>query len=422
MQNATILPCASWRLLVMATMMVTFGAVLPGTRSHAQQAPPPAEQTQSKAFSIERLEQLAAPIALYPDALMSQVLMASTYPLEVVQAARWVGANPKVAGKALEDAMQSQPWDASVKSLTTFPSVLQMMNDKLDWTQQLGDAFLGQQKELLAAVQSLRQRADKSGNLKTTKEQKVTKTESGSQTYYVIEPQSPTAVYVPAYNPSVVYGSWPYPAYPPYAYYPPGYVAGSALWFGAGVVAGAALWGNCNWGRNEVNVNVERYNQFNRTNISNSNWQHNVEHRKGVPYSNANVANQYKNAAQDAASREQYRGRAEAGRQDLKAPSTQQAARQATQQRPAQQPAGTNARSQTGEKAKSAQPMQQKQAAQGGQRQPSAFDGAGSGSQVKKESARGQQSRTASQAGHAARQAPAAGRSGGGGGGGGRGR
>ena len=169
------------------------------------------EQSQSK----EKLEQLVAPIALYPDPLLSQVLMASTYPLEVVQAAPWAKANPNVKGNALEDTMQKQPWDASVKSLTAFPSVLEMMNDKLDWTQQLGDAFLAQQQDVMAAVQTLRERADKAGNLKTTKQQKVSKGSSGGQSYIEIEPQDPSVVYVPAYDPNEVYGTWPYPSIPP---------------------------------------------------------------------------------------------------------------------------------------------------------------------------------------------------------------
>src|SRR5437016_9066820 len=202
-----------------------------------------AQQADTQTISKERLEQLVASIALYPDALLAQVLMASTYPLEVVQAQRWVQSNPKVTGKALEDAMQKQPWDASIKSLAPFPTVLAMMSEKLDWTQQLGDAFLAQHQDMMAAIQALRQRAENSGSLQTTKEQKVTKSGSGAQTYIVIEPSDPSVVYVPAYDPATAYGTWPYPSYPPYTYYPPGYVAGSALWFAGGVAVGAALWG-----------------------------------------------------------------------------------------------------------------------------------------------------------------------------------
>ena len=211
----------------------------------------PAAQAQnngSAPLRQDEIEQLVAPIALYPDALVAQILMASTYPLEVVNAARWVKTNPEVKGKALEDAMQLQSWDPSVKSLTAFPQVLAMMNDKLDMTQKLGDAFLAQQKDVLDAVQRLRARAEQAGNLKSGKEQTVSTVQEGGQTVIKIEPANPTVVYVPTYNPTVVYGTWPYPAYPPYYYYPPGYVAGTALFsFAVGVAVGNALWGNCNW-------------------------------------------------------------------------------------------------------------------------------------------------------------------------------
>src|SRR6516162_10119023 len=203
--------------------------------------------------SAAQLEQLVAPIALYPDALLSQVLMASTYPLEVVAAARWSQANTGVTGQALEDAMQKQPWDPSVKALTAVPQTLQMMNDKLDWTQELGDAFLAQQANVLDAVQRLRARADAAGQLKTTEHQTVTKTAAPSATgrssaqpnvsaapgsvaaapatYYTIASTNPDEYYVPIYNPAVVYGVWPYPDYPPYYWYPPGYYPGTGLAF-----------------------------------------------------------------------------------------------------------------------------------------------------------------------------------------------
>ena len=199
MQVALFRASAAFRIVSIAvTALLVADPLLEAALAQEAQS----EQTQE--FSKEKLEQLVAPIALYPDSLLSQAFMASTYPLEVVQAARWVKANPKVKGKALEDAMQKQPWDASVKSLTAFPTVLDMMNDKLDWTQQLGDAFLAQQQDVLAAVQTLRERADKAGNLKTTKQQKVTKGSSGAQSYIAIEPQDPSVVYVPAYDPNEV--------------------------------------------------------------------------------------------------------------------------------------------------------------------------------------------------------------------------
>jgi len=289
---------------------VALGLSLPGWSQDAAQPAP---------FKKEEIEQLVAPIALYPDSLVAQILMASTYPLEVVEAARWAKANPSVKDKALEDAMQKQKWDPSVKSLTAFPSVLTMLNEKLDMTQKLGDAFLGQQKEVMAAIQGLRAKADKAGNLKSSKEQTVTTAQEAGSTVIKIEPAQPNTVYVPTYNPTSVYGPWPYPAYPPYYYYPPGYAPGAALFtFTAGVVIGSALWGNCNWGGGNVNINVNKYNNFNKTNISNGNWNHSAEHRKGVEYRDKGSQDKFgKGQRAGADSREQFRGRAEQGRQDI---------------------------------------------------------------------------------------------------------
>ena len=252
---------------------------LPAT---AQSSAPAQPSGPVAAFTPEQLEQVAAPIALYPDPLLAQVLMASTYPLEIVQAARFVKANPNLTGDQLNEKLKDQTWDDSVKSLTSFPQVLDLLNEKLDWTQKLGDAFLADEKGVLDAVQRLRARAQAEGNLKTTSEQTVTvepaaaappATTSGSQTVVVqqptsvikIEPASPQVVYVPSYNPTVVYGAWPYPAYPPYSPYPPGYAWGAAaLSFGVGMAVGAAVWGNCNWGGGNVDVDVNRNSNFTR--------------------------------------------------------------------------------------------------------------------------------------------------------------
>jgi hypothetical protein len=284
-----------------------------------------------KSFKQEELEQLVAPIALYPDSLVAQILMASTYPFEVVQAGKWAKKNKDLKGDALTKALEKENWDPSVKSLVNFPQVLDMMNDKLDWTQELGDAFLAQQKEVMDTVQKLRAKAEAEGNLKTTKEQKVV-VEKETQTI-VIESASPEVIYVPTYNPTVVYGTWPYPAYPPYYYYPPGYAAGAALFsFGVGVAVGAAwgyAWGNCNWRGGDVNVNINRNTNFNnnidRSKYQNTTgkggkgeWKHNPEHRKGVSYRDQATAQKFdRGASRDAKSRESFRGRAEAGRQDI---------------------------------------------------------------------------------------------------------
>ncbi len=301
-----------------------FVAILALLLSFVLTVSPSRSQDEAKPLTKEELEQLLAPIALYPDALLAQVLMASTYPLEVVTAARWVKANPKVTGKALEDALQKQSWDPSVKSLVAIQQALQMMNDRLDWTQQLGDAFLAQKEDVMAAIQSLRARAKAAGKLDSTKEMNVSTTTSTAPPppgatappeVIVIEPTQPEVIYVPSYDPAIVYGGWPYPAYPPMTWYPPGYVAGRLFWFGAGVAVGAALWGGFNWGRGDVNINVNRYNSFNRTNINNVNWNHNELHRKGVPYRDNKVAERYnKGGRTDAAARERFRGRQEASR------------------------------------------------------------------------------------------------------------
>ena len=169
---------------------------------------------QAPAIKQEELDQLLAPIALYPDSLIAQILMASTYPLEIVQADRFAQQNKNLKGDPLTKALEQQTWDPSVKSLVNFPQVLAMMSDKVDRTQKLGDAFLTQQKQVMDTIQGLRAKAQAAGNLKTTKEQTVIV----EQKIIRIEPASPQVIYVPAYNPTVVYGAWPYPAYPPYYY------------------------------------------------------------------------------------------------------------------------------------------------------------------------------------------------------------
>ena len=228
------------------------------------------------AFKQEELEQLLAPIALYPDSLLTQILMASTYPLEVVQADRWAKNNKSMKGDALAKALEVQPWDPSVKSLVNFPDVLTMMSEKLELTQKLGDAFLNQQKDVMNTIQKLRAKAQAAGNLKTTKEQ-VVKVE---KEVIIIESASPQVVYVPSYNPTVVYGTWAYPAYPPYPYYPPGYGAAA---FVTGVAVGAAwgyAWGHANWHGGDVNVDVNRNTNINN-NINRAQYQQKYQNQTG---------------------------------------------------------------------------------------------------------------------------------------------
>jgi hypothetical protein len=304
-------------------LAVALAAALPVALAQDSGKPPPPMQDAGKAsqFKTEEIEALAAPIALYPDALVAQVLMASTYPLEVVEAARWSKENSKLKDKELQDALEKQRWDPSVKSLAAFPTILAMMNDKLDWTQKLGDAFLGQQKEVMAAVQRLRAKAQAAGNLKSGKEQKVTTEQQNGTTVIKIEPTDPQVVYVPTYNSTVVYGPWPYPAYPPYYYYPPAYPAGGMFFsFSVGIAIGAA-WGGCNWHGGNVYVDHRTYNNFNRTDIKTGDrgdWQHRPEHRKGVEYRDQGSRDKYgggQRAGVD--SREQFRGRAESGQRDI---------------------------------------------------------------------------------------------------------
>ena len=218
-----------------------------------------------------------------------------------------------MTGQALEDAMQKQPWDPSVKSIAAVPQTLAMMNDQIKWTQNLGDAFLAQQTEVLDAVQRLRARADAAGNLKSTPQQKVARVNrpanvsagSGAPaTAYTIASSNPEEYFVPIYDPTVVYGTWPYDDYQPFFWYPSGWDGG--YWgFGAGIFTGAAIWAGVNWWNRNLHINPLRYNQFNRTNITNTNWRHNAAHRGNVPYRNANVAKQFgaggKAAARDAA-------------------------------------------------------------------------------------------------------------------------
>jgi Protein of unknown function (DUF3300) len=394
--------------------------------------------TAAPAFTSEQLEQVAAPIALYPDPLLAQVLMASTYPLEVVQAARFVKENPNLQGDQLNEKLKDQTWDDSVKSLVSFPQALQLMDQKLEWTQKLGDAFLAQEKELLDAIQRLRARAQAEGNLKTTKEQTVTVQPAAptapaqsaqtpvvqqSTSVITIEPASPSVVYVPSYNPTVVYGAWPYPAYPPYYPYPPGYAWGAAaLSFGVGMAVGAAVWGNCNWGGGNVDVDVNRNTNFsrnvNRSDVASersarvqqrqsgnrSQWQHNPENRRGVQYRDQATQQRYNRASDARAtqSREEFRGRADQGRQDI-------------------------GRGDAGSFGGGGQGGGQRQGPGGGQgssggRDAGAFQGMGSGSDVRGASGRGQSSREslgAGGGGSGARSAGASGISGGGRGGGG---
>jgi hypothetical protein len=254
----------------------------PGSAQQAQPAP----QAPALKLSEAQLDQLVAPIALYPDPLLAQVMMASTYPLEVVEADRWLDGHKGLTGDQLTQALASQTWDQSVKTLAATPSVLDMMSQKLDWTQTLGNAVIAQQPDVMAAVQRLRQMAQSQGALKSSNEQTVSVDSSGGTPAVVIQPASPEVIYVPYYEPAAVYGPWPYAAYPPYYFPAPvGYVAGRGLWFGAGFAYGVAWghwndWGRFNWHGGNIYVHGD----------VNAHWQVNYNHRVDVDnHTNVNV-------------------------------------------------------------------------------------------------------------------------------------
>src|SRR5258706_1388367 len=269
-------------LLALAVMIATQGVSAAQT---TDSKPPQPEQTLLKP---EQLDALVAPIALYPDALLANLLAGSTYPLEVVQADRWLDEHKKLKGDPLKTEVDKQAWDDSVKALASTPTVPSMMSDKLDWTKDLGDAVLAQQADVMDAVQRLRSKAHDNKKLTSTKEQKVTVQQQENKQVIVIEPTDPNTVYVPYYDPAIVYGEWPYPAYPPYYFAAPPYIGAgliaTGLAFGAGFALGrwSNYWGGgCNWGNNNFFINRSS----NINNIGN-NWQHNPAHRQGVRYNN----------------------------------------------------------------------------------------------------------------------------------------
>ncbi|MBI2741943.1 MAG: DUF3300 domain-containing protein [Rhodospirillales bacterium] len=305
-------------------------------------------QDSKKPFTPEQLDQMLAPIALYPDALLSQTLMAATYPLEVVEATRWTQANANLKGDAAVDAVKDKSWDVSVKSLVAFPQVLSMMNNNLDWTQKLGDAMIGQQKDVADSIQRLRAKAAAAGNLKTTPQQKVTTQASGASSAIVIEPANPEVIYVPYYNPTWAYGPWPYPAYPP-VYYPPppnyGAALMSGMMFGLGVAAGAAMFGGWHWGyagggwgASYTTVNINRAttisaNNFDANRYRDGRWNFDPAHRDGVPYRTQADRERYNQTRPGAQQREQFRGQLE-GRGAGTAANREGAANRGAAQRP----------------------------------------------------------------------------------------
>jgi Protein of unknown function (DUF3300) len=282
---------------------------------------PPEQEEPAVKIPPDQLDSLVAPIALYPDPMLAQVLAASTYPLELMQLQQWLAKHKDLKDKALVDAVSKQPWDPSIQGLAALPEVVKRLAEDIQWTTDLGNAFLAQQSDVMDAVQRMRKKATDAGNLKTTEQQKVETKVVESKQVIVIEQSNPEVVYVPSYNPVVVYGAPVYP-YPPIAYPPVGYyAAGVAISFGVGLAMGAAWgggWGyGCGWGGNN-NVTINNNNNFNRNSNINggnrnninggnrvnpngnrtggaggNNWQHNSQHRGGTPYSDRSTANKY---------------------------------------------------------------------------------------------------------------------------------
>ncbi|MCJ7545279.1 MAG: DUF3300 domain-containing protein [Deltaproteobacteria bacterium] len=286
------------------------------------------DQGTQKKFKQEELDQMLAPIALYSDDLLTQVLMASTYPLEIAQADRWAKENKALKGDQLTAALEKQGWDPSVKSLVNCPEVLTMMNEKLDWTIKLGDAFLTSKKDVMDTIQKLRLKAKEAGILKSNDQQKVLVQE----TVIVIEPTNPTYVYVATYDPMLVYGTWWWTGYYPYSYYPY-YGYGGGFWLGA---AWGYAWGHADWHGGDVNIDIDRNAHINpninRDKYKNEmrnkgqvsdrgkgTWQHDASHRKGVSYRDQATTQKYNRGAstQDVKSRDAYRGRTDQGGQSL---------------------------------------------------------------------------------------------------------
>jgi len=281
------------------------------TASFAQEPPPvqPGEiQPQAQALSPDQLQNLVAPIALYPDTLLSQILAASTYPIEVVEAQQWLQQHRNLKGQALMNEAQKQDWDPSVQALVAFPDVLTRLNQDIRWTTDLGNAFLAQQADVMSAVQQLRAKAQANGKLQSTPQQNVTTQNNNGQSAIQILPPSPEVVYVPVYNPEWVWGP------PLYGYYPPLFYPGIGVGFsflpgidlGFYFGGGWGLWGGYGWGwgpdwfGGRIFLNdgfFHRYGFRDDHRGLGGVWAHDPGHRLGVPYPNRALASRFQGGA-----------------------------------------------------------------------------------------------------------------------------
>ena len=308
-------------VLLAFAMLVATGVGAVAQQSATPPPPPQQQQPDQVLLKPEQLEALVAPIALYPDELLANVLAASTYPLEVVQADRWLKERKSLKGDALKKVVDGQSWDDSVKALASMPDVVAMMSDKIDWTKDLGDAVLAQQPDVMDAIQRLRTKAYDNKKLVTTKQQKVSVQTQESKQVIVIEPADPETIYVPYYDPATVYGTWPYTDYPPYYFAYQSYIGAGVIAAGLAFGAGWAIgrWGNYwgggfNWGNRNLYIN-----HYNKINNVGNNWQHNPAHRQGVRYSNANVQQRFGNSNLKAGAGDRMDFRGRDGQQVLRA-------------------------------------------------------------------------------------------------------
>jgi Protein of unknown function (DUF3300) len=278
-------------VILALVLLLPFGA-LAQTPNQTQSASTPGADL----LKPPELDALVAPIALYPDPLITNILMASTYPLEVVQADRWLDQNKSLQGDALKSAAEQQSWDDSVKALLAAPDVVDMMSNQLAWTQKLGDAVLAQESDVMDAIQRLRGRAYDNKKLSTTEQQTIKVNQVVDRQVIEIEPASTDSLYVPYYDPATVYGEWPYPDYAAYPYYwpAPGYIGAGVLATGIAFGAGYGLgrWGwNSNYWRGNINWSNRNINIRNGGRVEH--WQHNPQHRQGVRYNNAGVQQRF---------------------------------------------------------------------------------------------------------------------------------
>jgi hypothetical protein len=332
----------------------------------AAAAAAPAAAPKQQVFGVEELDQMVAPIALYPDPLLAQVLMAATYPGDVAEAAAWAKANPSANGDAAVRQVATQPWDPSVQSLVAVPQALATLGQDPPWVQRLGDAFLAQPDDVMDAIQRLRHKAQSAGNLASNEYQKVRvepaapaaqaapEPAMGSVESYpapvsnetiIIESADPQTVYVPSYDPNTAYGQWDYPSYPPsyypppQSYYPMGGMLATGLAWGVGFAVADSLWGDADWDNGDIDIDVDRYNNINsnrQIDRSQSNWNHNGANRDGVPYRDQGNRDRNNRRLDGAENRSEFRG------EDANRARSRDQARQSMERRGVDTPARSN--------------------------------------------------------------------------------